>query len=41
MTNLGSMHVVGYHLAFKNHLFEDSLLPWENVHNMQEEKSKI
>lgn len=26
MTNLCSMHVVSYHLAFKYHLFEDYLL---------------
>lgn len=35
-------HVCGQlSFAFKNHLLEDYLLTWENVHNMLKEKSKI
>ena len=35
------MHVVGFHEAFKNHLFEDYLLTWGNVHNSLKEKTKM
>lgn len=34
------MHVASYHATFKNHLFEDYLLTWENIHTVLKEKSK-